>query len=44
MAFKLSAQDVFHHFLFVPTIGVGGGLLSNWVCGSVGHTRMISMV
>lgn len=40
MAFKLSAQDVFHHFLFVPTIGVGGGLLSSWVCDSF-HTRII---
>lgn len=30
IAFKLSAQDVFHHFVFVPTIGVGGGLLSSW--------------
>lgn len=30
LAFKLSQQDIFHHFLFVPTIGVGGGLLTSW--------------
>jgi len=30
VAFKLSQQDIFHHFLFVPTLGVGGGLLTNW--------------
>eukprot|EP00035_Acanthoeca_spectabilis_P021579 m.439011 g.439011 ORF g.439011 m.439011 type:complete len:323 (-) comp18320_c0_seq1:929-1897(-) len=30
LGFKLSQQDIFHHFLFVPTLGVGGGLLTKW--------------
>eukprot|EP00041_Stephanoeca_diplocostata_P014802 m.279445 g.279445 ORF g.279445 m.279445 type:complete len:306 (-) comp19805_c0_seq11:562-1479(-) len=30
VAFKLSKQDIFHHFMFVPTIGVYGGFLVSW--------------
>eukprot|EP00038_Savillea_parva_P006799 m.165933 g.165933 ORF g.165933 m.165933 type:complete len:332 (-) comp12622_c0_seq1:217-1212(-) len=30
LGFKLSQQDIFHHFLFVPTLGVGGGMLTPW--------------
>lgn len=30
LGFKLSQQDIFHHFLFVPTLGIGGGMLTSW--------------
>lgn len=30
IGFNLSKQDIFHHFMFVPTIGVGGGFLIPW--------------
>lgn len=30
MAFPLSKQDIFHHFMFVPTIGVYGGFGVEW--------------
>eukprot|EP00039_Didymoeca_costata_P018563 m.334000 g.334000 ORF g.334000 m.334000 type:complete len:348 (-) comp17266_c0_seq1:110-1153(-) len=30
LAFPLSKQDIFHHFVFVPTIGVYGGFVRSW--------------
>jgi len=30
IAFNLSKQDIFHHFMFVPTIGVYGGYCMAW--------------
>jgi hypothetical protein len=30
MAFPLSKQDIFHHLMFVPTIGVYGGFGVEW--------------
>jgi hypothetical protein len=30
VAFDLSKQDIFHHFMFVPTIGVYGGFCMAW--------------
>jgi len=30
IAFDLSAQDVFHHAMFIPTLGVYGGFMTQW--------------
>lgn len=30
IAFDLSAQDVFHHMMFIPTLGVYGGFAVKW--------------